>query len=182
MTEGSSTGLTTTGYGLVLIITALSVAHHFDHVLRDVTGWPVTDEFNAFSVSLVVYPVIVAGLVLSRRNWVGARFWAVLAGGGAIFILVVHVGPAAGDSFTTIPGQYGTAVADIAALVVLAFSWPPSWCTASTSSEGSTHGTQHGAQRAAGGLSSAGTLAPPPLSSSARPAPRWRPAGRRPAW
>ncbi len=51
---------------------------------------------------------------------VGARFWAVLAGGGALFILAVHVGPAAGDSVTAIPDQYGSTVADVAALVVLA--------------------------------------------------------------
>ncbi len=114
------TGLTRTGYGLVLVITGLSVAHHVDHVWRGVTGWPFTDEFNAFSVSLGVYPVIVAGLVLSRRHRVGPRFWAPLAGLAAVFLLVVHLGPAAGDSVTKIPGQYGPVVADVTALAVLA--------------------------------------------------------------
>ncbi len=112
-------GLTATGYRLVLLITALSVAHHVDHVLRDVTGWPLGGGFNPFSASLLVYPVIAAGLLLSRRGRVGARFWAVLAGGGALFILAVHVGPEAGDSVTTIPDQYGSPAADVAALVVL---------------------------------------------------------------
>ncbi len=114
------TGLTRTGYGLVLVITGLSVAHHVDHVWRGVTGWPFTDEFNAFSVSLGVYPVIVAGLVLSRRHRVGPRFWASLAGLAAVFLLVVHLGPAAGDSVTNIPDQYGPVIADVAALTVLA--------------------------------------------------------------
>lgn len=114
------TGLTATGYRMVVLITVLSVAHHVDHLLRDVTGWPFADEFNAFSVSLAVYPVILAGLALSRRHRVGARFWAVLAGGGAAFILAVHVGPAAGDSVTTIPDQYTRTFADVAALAVLA--------------------------------------------------------------
>ncbi len=119
MARAASTGLTRTGYQLVLVITALSIAHHLDHVVRDVTGWPVEGGFNPFSASLFVYPVILAGLVLSRRHLVGARFWAVLAGGAAVFILAVHVGPAAGDSVTTIPDQHGSAFADVAALAVL---------------------------------------------------------------
>ncbi len=119
MTPAGHTGLTSTGYRLVLLITALSIAHHVDHMMRDVTGWPFRDEFNPFSASLFVYPVIAAGLVLSRRNRVGARFWAVLAGAAAVFILAVHVGPAAGDSVTTIPDQYGSTVADVVALAVL---------------------------------------------------------------
>ncbi len=94
--------------------------HHLDHVLRGVTGWPLRGGFNPFTMSLMVYPAIVAGLYLSRRRRVGPRFWALLAGGGAVFILAVHVGPAAGDSVTSIPGQYDSPVADAAALVVLA--------------------------------------------------------------
>lgn len=114
------TGLTRTGYRLVLVITALSVAHHVDHVVRDVTGWPFDGGFNPFSASLLVYPVIAGGLVLSRKERVGARFWAVLAGGGAVFVVAVHVGPWAPDSVTTIPDQYGSTAADAVALVVLA--------------------------------------------------------------
>src|SRR5688572_23265832 len=120
MLRDATRGLTVPGYRLVVLITVLSVAHHVDHVIRDVTGWPITDEFNPFSASLFVYPIIVIGLFLSRRRRAGARFWAVLAGGGALFILAVHGGPAAGDSVTAIPDQYGSPVADIAALVVLA--------------------------------------------------------------
>jgi len=116
----SPAGLTASGRWLVLAITALSAGHHVDHVLRDVTGWPLTGGFNAFSVSLLVYPVIGAGLVLSASRRVGSRFWVVLAGGGALFILVVHVGPAASDSVTTIPDQYRSPAASVAALAVLA--------------------------------------------------------------
>lgn len=103
----------------MLIITALSVAHHVDHVLRDVTGWPLADGVNPFSASLAVYPVIGLGVFLSSVKRVGARFWAVLAGGGAAFVVVVHVGPAAGDSIEDIPGQYSSPIADVVALVVL---------------------------------------------------------------
>jgi hypothetical protein len=119
-TGQTPTGLTRTGLRLVMAITALSAAHHVDHVLRGVTGWPLEGGFNPFSASLFVYPVIAAGVVLARRGRVGARFWASLAGGGALFVLAVHVGPAAGDSVTSIPDQYDSTVADVAALVVLA--------------------------------------------------------------
>lgn len=120
MAHSPPTGLTATGYRLVLAITALSAAHHVDHVLRDVTGWPLGSGFNSFSASLFVYPVILAGVLLSRRQLVGARFWAVLAGGAVLFMFAVHVGPAAADSVTTIADQYGSLVADLAALAVLA--------------------------------------------------------------
>ena len=113
-------GLTRTGYALVALITVLSLAHHVDHVLRGVTGWPLEGGFNAFSGSLFVYPVIALGVVLARRGAVGSPFWMLLAGGGALFILVVHVGPAAGDDVRKIPDQYGSPVAGAAALVVLA--------------------------------------------------------------
>ena len=112
--------MTSTRYRLVLVVTGLSVAHHVDHAFRGVTGWPLAGGFNAFTLSLLVYPAIAGGLILSRRGKAGPRFWAILAGGGALFILVVHVGPAAGDSVTTIPDQYASRVADVAALVVLA--------------------------------------------------------------
>jgi hypothetical protein len=112
--------MTPTGFRLVLLITGLSVAHHVDHVLRGVTGWPVEGGFNPFSASLFVYPVIGVGLVLARRGRVGPGFWVALAGGGALFVLAVHVGPAAGDSVTAIPDQYGSPAAGIAALAVLA--------------------------------------------------------------
>ncbi len=119
MAEAPTTGLTTLGYRLVVLITGLSIGHHVDHALRDVTGWPFADEFNSFSASLLVYPVILAGLWLSHRHRVGARFWAVLAGGAALFVVAVHLGPSAPDSVTSIPDQYGSTVADVAALGVL---------------------------------------------------------------
>ncbi len=37
---------------MVVVITGLSIAHHVDHILRDVTGWPLRDQFNPFSASL----------------------------------------------------------------------------------------------------------------------------------
>jgi hypothetical protein len=117
---GKSSGLTQNGYRLVALITGLSVAHHVDHILRGVTGWPLDGGFNPFSASLLVYPVIALGVFLSRRERVGPLFWSFLAGGGALFILFVHVGPEAGDAVGDIPGQYSSPVADVVALAILA--------------------------------------------------------------
>ena len=119
MAEAGTPGLTPTGLRLTLAITGLSAAHHVDHVLRGVTGWPLAGGFNPFTMSLIVYPAILAGLLLSRRGRAGPRFWALLAGGGAAFVLAVHVGPAAGDTVSSIPGQYGSPLADVTALAVL---------------------------------------------------------------
>lgn len=104
----------------IVAITALSVAHHIDHVLRGVTGWPIDGAFNPFSGSLLVYPVIAAGAWLTQRRRVGARFWALLAGAAAVFIAAVHVGPAAGDAVSDIPNQYASPIAGVVALALLA--------------------------------------------------------------
>lgn len=71
---------------------------------------------QSFTLSLGVYPAIVGGPVLARRRRVGPWFWAGLAGGGALFILAVPVGPAAGDSVTNIASPWP----GVAAIVVLA--------------------------------------------------------------
>jgi hypothetical protein len=116
----ATVGLTRSGMLLVAAITALSVAHHVDHVLRGSTGWPFEGGFNPFSASLLVYPVIAMGVVLSRAGRVGARFWAVLAGGAAVFVTAVHLGPTAGDAVQDIPAAYGSWAAGALAVAVLA--------------------------------------------------------------
>lgn len=118
--NGMTTELTHTRYRFVMMITALSVAHHVDHILRGVTGWPLGGGFNPFSASLFVYPVIAIGVNLSKKGRAGDKFWSLLAGGGALFILAVHVGPAAGDAVSAIPDGYDSAVADVVALATLA--------------------------------------------------------------
>ena len=113
------TTLTRVGYRLVVVITVLSIAHHLDHVVRGVTGWPVKGAFNPFSASLFVYPVIAPGVFLSARRRVGPAFWSVLSGGGGIFILVVHIGPVAGDAVESIPEQHDSLFAGVIAIIVL---------------------------------------------------------------
>jgi membrane protein implicated in regulation of membrane protease activity len=94
-------------YRLTWLAVAMSLGHHLDHVLRgNAVGWPLTGEVNAFTISLVVYPVIAAGLLLYRAGRVGPGFWALVSGGGAVFVGAVHFGPAAVEPPELILGHY----------------------------------------------------------------------------
>jgi hypothetical protein len=83
-------------YRLTWLAAAMSLGHHLDHVIRhNAVGWPLTDQVNAFTISLAVYPVIATGLLLYRAGRVGPGSWALVSGGGAAFVSAVHFGPAA---------------------------------------------------------------------------------------
>ena len=59
-------------YGLTYLAATLSLAHHIDQVIRhNAVGWPLTDEVNAFTMSLIIYPIISTGLLLYRAGRVG---------------------------------------------------------------------------------------------------------------
>ena len=106
-------------YRLTWLALALSVGHHLDHLIRgNAVGWPVTEEVNAFTISLVVYPIIITGLLLYRARRVGPGFWALVSGGGAVFVSVVHFGPAAVEPPELILDHYQPPV-----LGWLAFGW-----------------------------------------------------------
>jgi hypothetical protein len=81
---------------LTYLAVGLSLAHHTDHVIRDnAVGWRLTGEVNAFTMSLIIYPIIITGLLLYRAGRVGPGFWALVSGGGAVFVSLVHFGPTA---------------------------------------------------------------------------------------
>lgn len=106
---------------LLLIIAALvlSAGHHLDHIVRgNHVGWPVGSEVNAFSASLVIYPLILGGLALSLSGRMGPGGWALLSGGGAVFLAAIHVGPWAVEPPGDIIGLYDPPV-----LGWLAFGW-----------------------------------------------------------
>jgi len=89
----------------------LTAGHHVDHVVRgDHTGWPVTDELTPFTVSLAVYPLLLVGVVLTRTGRAGPRYWLVLSGVGAVFLVAVHAGPTAIEPRRDIVGGYSTAL------------------------------------------------------------------------
>ena len=66
-------------YRLTWLAAAMSLATHLDHLIRgNAVGWPVTDQVNAFTISLIVYLIIATGLVLYRAGRVGPGFWALV--------------------------------------------------------------------------------------------------------
>jgi hypothetical protein len=106
-------------YQLTFLAAAMSLGHHADHLVRgNAVGWPVTEEVNAFTASLVVYPIIVTGLLLYRAGRVGPGFWALVSGGGAAFVAAVHFGPAAVEPPELILDHYQPPI-----LGWLAFGW-----------------------------------------------------------
>ena len=65
-----------------LTVAALTLVHLVDHVLRaDASGWPFTRDLTWFTASLLVYPALLAGLLLYRsRPWVRVAMAALLLG------------------------------------------------------------------------------------------------------
>src|SRR6266545_4605142 len=100
-------------YRLTWLAAAMSLGHHLDHLIRhNAVGWPLTDQVNAFTLSLLVYPIIITGLLAYRAGRVGPGFWALVSGGGAGFVSAVHFGPAA----VADPGPLPAAGAGLAGL------------------------------------------------------------------
>src|SRR4029453_17988765 len=80
-------------YGLTYLAASLSLAHHIDHAIRHTpVGGPLTGEVNAFTMSLIIYPIIITGLLMYRAGLVGPGFWALVSGGGAVFVCLVPFG------------------------------------------------------------------------------------------
>ena len=104
---------------LIYLAAVLSLGHHVDHVLRgNHIGWPLTGQVTPFTYSLLVYPFILLGLYLSREGRAGAGYWLLLSGFGAVFLTVVHFGPAAIEPPDDIIGEYSSPLAGW-----LAFGW-----------------------------------------------------------
>jgi hypothetical protein len=106
-------------YGLTFLAAAMSLGHHIDHVIRgNAVGWPLTSEVNAFTASLVIYPIIATGLFLYRAGRIGPGGWAFISGGGAGFVIAVHFGPTALEPPSDILGWYDPPI-----LGWFAFAW-----------------------------------------------------------
>jgi hypothetical protein len=107
-------------YSLTYLAAALSLAHHVDHVIRhNAVGWPLTDEVNAFTMSLIIYPIIITGLLLYHAGRVGPGFWAFVSGGGAVFVSAVHFGPSAAEPPQMILDGYDSAAVGWLAFILL---------------------------------------------------------------
>ena len=143
-------------YRLTWLAVALSLGHHLDHLIRgNAVGWPVSDQVNAFTASLVVYPVIITGLLAYHAGRVGPGFWALVSGGGAAFVAAVHFGPAAVEPPALILDHYQPPV-----LGWLAFGWLVTFVTVLAVTcmyETRLWAQQRQARRAAGSAAGAGS-------------------------
>ena len=105
--------------GLIALSTLLGIGHHADHLVRgNHVGWPVTPEVNAFTFSLVIYPLIAVGLLLTVTDRVGIRYWLAVAAGGLAMLAAVHLGPWAIEPPADVIGPYGSPL-----LGYTAFAW-----------------------------------------------------------
>jgi len=114
-------------YRLTWLAAALSLGHHLDHLIRhNAVGWPLTGQVNAFTISLVVYPVIATGLLLYRAGRVGSGFWALVSGGGAVTpLLLVSAQLAEASPSRPTPFPHTVTGTEADRLSTLASAWLP---------------------------------------------------------
>jgi hypothetical protein len=82
-------GRFTPGEWMLLAVAALAFLHHVDHVLRaDNSGWPFTPDVTAFTISLLVYPILLLDFLLLRsRPWIRVG----LVAGLFVALQVAHI-------------------------------------------------------------------------------------------
>jgi len=77
---------------LVVVTTLMTLGHHVDHVIRgNHIGWPFAQALTPFTLSLAVYPAVIAGFYLTRRGQAGPLYWAVLWGAMTLLAASVHL-------------------------------------------------------------------------------------------
>jgi hypothetical protein len=71
----------------ILVIIPLGLLHHADHVGRaDHSSWPFRPEVGPFTVTLLIYPVLVLVFLARRRPWVRVAGLGVVS----LFTLLAH--------------------------------------------------------------------------------------------
>ena len=93
------------------IALAFGAAHHGEHIVRDVVGWPFADEITPFTFSLAIYPAVLLGLYLFSRRLVGSGFWTILTGAGALVVGFIHATPFGDEHPRDVFEAYDSAVA-----------------------------------------------------------------------
>ena len=105
--------------GLIILSTVFGLGHHIDHIIRgNHIGWPVIPEINAFTYSLLIYPLVLIGLYLTLTDRVDARYWFVVATLGLGMLGSIHLGPWAIEPIHNIITPYQPSI-----LGYIAFVW-----------------------------------------------------------
>ncbi len=82
-------------------------------------GWPITPEVTPFTYSLVIYPLVAVGLLLSVTGRAGARYWTVVMTLGTGMLVFFHVSPWAVEPPADVILPYANPLFGYAAFVVL---------------------------------------------------------------
>jgi hypothetical protein len=100
----------------VVLATGLGLLHHVDHAVRGDAGWPVSGDVNAFTYSLLMYPVVAFELYLAAQGRRLHAYRMTVAVVGFTLVAAVHFGPVAADPLDHVYASYGSPVAGGAAV------------------------------------------------------------------
>jgi hypothetical protein len=102
--------------------TVFGFMHHVDHVVRgNHSGWPFEQAITPFTVSLLIYALLLPGLYLTAKGRLMPRYWLFTAVVGLALVVWVHFVPT-GDyeaPIDDIYAVYGSPLAGLFALAVL---------------------------------------------------------------
>ena len=93
----------------VVLNTIGGLGHHVDHTLRHKVGWPLTHDVNGYTITWLIYVVILIGAILTRRGVAGPFFWGFISAGGFVYTLVIHFAVNI-DPPAQYAAQYGSSV------------------------------------------------------------------------
>lgn len=79
---------------LATLIVVFGLLHHADHVFRgNHSGWPFTTNITPFTLSLLIYPLLIVGLVQLSRDEIRPRYWLIVSLLLALLLTYVHFIP-----------------------------------------------------------------------------------------
>ena len=102
--------------------TVFAIMHHTDHVVRgNHSGWPFEEAVTPFTISLLIYALLLPGLYLTAKGRLMARYWLFTAVVGLALVVWVHFVPTEDYEapIEDIYAVYGSPLAGLFALVVL---------------------------------------------------------------
>ena len=112
------------------VTTAFVALHHLDHAFRRVhIGWPLTDNVNPFTFSLVLYPLLLGGIFLTLRGWAWAGYWVSVSTFALTLVTFVHFRPSPGaESLDQVYGPWNNPIlGGIAVAIVFALEFVMVW-------------------------------------------------------
>ena len=97
--------------------------------LSSAIGWPLTSQVNPFTFSLILYPLLLGGIVLTLRGRVWAGYWLGVALFAFALVTTVHFRPSPGaESLDQVYGPWNNPIlGGIAVAIVFALEFSLVW-------------------------------------------------------